>query len=139
MGTLRSFRDRVRASWWGLILTEHDTEPTELFGGLLKIGLAIILVMPLNTFGSTRVYGMLSVLPEGIWAALLLLAGTLHLRAVRTGRRSLRRTMALVGFLIWFTWSISFIEGNPANTGGVVYFLCALMQGWVYARLGRPV
>lgn len=140
MGRLRSFRDALRSSWWGLILVEHDTEPSEMFGGAMKIGLAGVLAYPNDTFGSTtRVYGMLSILPEPIWAVVLLVFGVVHLAALRSGVRSTRRWTALAGFLIWFTWSVSFFLGNPANTGGVVYLLVACMQAWCYVRLGRPL
>lgn len=131
-------RDAIRSSWWGLILVEHDTEPTEMFGGLLKLLLAGLLLLPYDTFGGARVYGLLSVLPESVWAVVLLLFGCVHLLALRHGVRTWRRWMALAGFLIWFTWAISFVLGSPSNTGCVVYLLAALGQAWAYTRLGRP-
>jgi hypothetical protein len=121
-----------------MVLAEHDTEPTEMFGGLLKLLLAAVLILPHGTFESSRVYGMLSALPEPVWAAVLLVFGVVHLAAIRGGDRGRRRMMSLAGFLIWFTWAASFFEGTPTNTGGVVYMLAALMQGWCYVRLGRP-
>ncbi|HEX5204804.1 MAG TPA: hypothetical protein VFW27_33210 [Actinoplanes sp.] len=132
MGKLR---DIVRGSWWGRILAEHDTEPTELAGGLMKVLLGLVLLTPLDTFGGARVYGMLSALSEPAWGAIMLLFGAAHLLALRSGRPSWRRTMCLAGFMIWFTWSVSFWLGNPSNTGGVVYALAALAQAWCYVRL----
>lgn len=137
MWTIR-LRESIRSSWWGLILSEHDTEPTEMFGGVMKLLLAGVLISPQDTFGSARVYGMLSALPEPIWGAVMLVFGTVHLLALRHGVRAWRRWMALTGFLIWFTWSVSFILGSPSNTGAVVYLLAAFGQAWAYVRLGRP-
>lgn len=139
MARLIALRESLRRSWWGLILVEHDTEPTEMFGGMLKVLIAVVLLLPLQTFSGNRVYGMLSVLPEPIWGAVLLVFGVTHLLALRSGNRAWRRGMALAGFLIWFTWSVSFFDGNPSNTGGVVYLLAATLQGWCYVRLARPM
>jgi hypothetical protein len=133
---LRSFRDLIRTSWWGLILSDHDTEPTELAGGLLKLALATVLVMPTDTFGERRIYGLLANLPEPFWACLLFTLGIVHLAVLRHGNLHWRRLMALAGFVIWFTWSASFFLGNPSNTGGAVYMLAALGSGWCYVRLG---
>lgn len=135
---LVSLRDCIARSWWGLILSEHDTEPTELAGGLMKVILAGVLLWPSETFSAGRIYGLLAVLPEPIWGSVMLVFGIVHLGSLRSGVRVWRRWMALVGFLIWFTWSISFFVGNPANTGGAVYLLLALAQGWAHVRLGRP-
>jgi hypothetical protein len=135
---LRVIRDTIKTSWWGLILAEHDTEPTEMFGGLMKLLLAVLLLVPVDTFNRSSVYGLLSVLPEPVWGAVMLVFGGVHLLSLRHGNRHWRRWMALAGFLIWFSWSVSIFVGAPSSTGGVVYLLAALAQGWVYVRLGRP-
>lgn len=137
MQQLVALRDRIRSSWWGLILSEHDTEPTEMSGGLLKLGLAVVLLTPRDTFGSSVVYSLLSVVPEPIWGVVLLVFGCLHLGSLHNGARSWRRAMAGVGFLIWFCWWVSFALGSTASTGSVVYLLAAFGQGWCYVRLGR--
>jgi hypothetical protein len=129
----------LRSTWWGLILAEHDTEPTEFGGGLMKIGLGALLLTPADTFGSSRIYTLLSALPEVGWGLLLIFFGILHLAALHDGNRSLRRMAALAGFMIWATFSLSFFLGNPTNTGFVVYGLLACAQGWCYIRLGRLV
>lgn len=139
MQRLVMLRDAIRSSWWGLILTEHDTEPTEMAGGLLKLGLAAVLLTPPDTFGGSPVYWMLSAVPELVWALVLLVFGCAHLGSLRAGHRAWRRLMSLTGFLIWFTWWVSFVLGNPASTGAVVYLLAAVAQGWCYVRLRGPV
>ena len=133
---LRSVRRWLVTSWWGRILAEHDTEPTELGSAFLKVLLGVFLLLPLDTFGSSTVYDFLGLLPEVFWGALLLAVGLLHLAALRTGHWSWRHYMALAGFVVWSCFGISFLLGNRASTGDVVYFLAAVGMGWVYVRLG---
>ena len=139
MGRLRAVRDMIRNSWWGLILAEHDTEPTELASAILTSLLGLFLLAPADTFAVGRIYSFLALLPETFWGVLLIVVGVLQGVMLRTGWRSARRAMAMAGFVIWSWFGISFLMGNSSNTGWVVYFLAAAGMGWVYVRLGMRV
>lgn len=126
----------IRHSWWGKILAEHDTEPTEVASGVMKVGLGLFLLLPGQTF-TNPVYALLAALPEPLWGGILVVLGVVHILAVRDGSRVWRRRMALAGFLMWCLFTLSFALGNILNTGCVVYGLLAFGQGWCYIRLGR--
>ncbi len=130
-------RRMMRASWWGQLLAEHDTEPTEFAGGILKIGIGSWMLWPSDTFGSSPTFAaMAALLPEAVWGTLLCLAGIAHLTALRLGRPGPRRLLAMVGFLVWFTLAGSFLWSTPASIGFPLFALLAAGQGWGYIRLG---
>ena len=136
MAWLRSFRDQIRASWWGRILAEHDTEPVELSGGALKVLLGCWLLLPLDSFGSSPTFAALDVIPEAALGFLLLGVGIGHLLALRDGYVPWRRMASLIGFLVWFTFAATFVWSNPPAMGWLPFLLSAAGQGWCYIRLG---
>jgi hypothetical protein len=131
-------KDQLRHSWWGLILAEHDTEPTELAGGLMKLVLGSQLILPLDTFATSATFRDLTVLPEWAWGALLIVIGVGHLAALRNGNRSWRRWGSGVGFLLWFSLGATFLHASPNSLGAWVFLLAAVGQMWCYVRLGGP-
>lgn len=136
MSRLRALRDMIRASWWGRILDEHDTEPVELSGGVLKVLLGFWLLLPMDSFASSPTFAVLDVIPETAMGLVLLAVGIGHLLALRDGYVPWRRAASLIGFLIWFTFAATFVWSNPPAMGWLPFLLSAAGQGWCYIRLG---
>lgn len=143
MRWLRMLRDTILDSWWSRILSRHDTEPTELSGGLLKVCIGCWLVSPLQTFSSAPAFGTISVIPETLWGLFLVFVGIGHLAALRNGHPAWRRWASFVGCFIWCAMGLTFLSANPAGIGPLMFLAAGLSQGWCWSRLGhlteRPV
>jgi hypothetical protein len=133
---LVAFRDMIQRSWWALILAEHDTEPTELSGGLLKAVIGFWLLLPVQTFSNAPAFEAVSVIPESAWGVFLVVVGVLHLAALRNGHAGWRRWAALIGCFIWCAMGLTFMAANPAGIGPLLFVGAGLAQGWCYSRLG---
>lgn len=134
MRWLCSIRDQLRASWWGRVLAEHDTEPTELSGGLLKVSLAIWLLLPPTAIGPA--FGFVALIPELYWSIFLLVVGVGHLVALRNGHPAWRRWGCLVGFFVWCSLAVTLLVNGVVGIGPVLFIGAGLSQGWCYIRLG---
>ena len=129
----------LRGSWWGQILAEHDTEPTELAGGLLKVVIGGWLLLPLQPFEASATFTQLDVLPEWAWGLALLAVGCGHLWAVWDGYVPWRRAASMLGFCVWFTLAVLAGWFNLAGLGLPLFALLAAGQGWAYVRLRGAV
>lgn len=134
MHFLIGWRDAIRRSWWGRILAEHDTEPTELSGGILKVAIAFWLVLPWQTLGPA--FGAVSLIPELWWAVFLMVVGIGHLAALRNGFPAWRRWGSLVGVFVWCSLAISLWLNGSLGLAPLLFLGAGLSQGWVYCRLG---
>lgn len=128
--------DRLSRAWWSLILAEHDTEPAELSGGLLKVGIGLWLLLPFDTFESSPTFAVFSILPEWLWGSVLLALGVLHLSALRSGDLDSRRRSATIGYLVWFSFAVTFVTTNPPAIGWLAFLIAGLAQLWCSLRLG---
>lgn len=128
----------IERSWYAAILREHDTEPIELLGGATKAMMGVWLLLPMESFASSRSFSALVVLPEWAWGSFLLLVGVCHLVALHDGNRAWRRRAAFVGFLVWCSFGIVFVWNNPPAIGWVMFMAAGLAQLWANLRLGRP-
>jgi hypothetical protein len=125
------------ASWWAAILLEHDVEPAELSGGLMKLFIGIWLLLPLDTFDSSPTFAALAIMPEWLWGVALVTLGSAHLAALHTGHQDRRRNAATVGYLVWFSFAVVFVTTNPPAIGWIAFMMAGLAQLWVSVRLGR--
>jgi hypothetical protein len=132
-------RDAIRDSWWGLILREHDTEPTELSGGVLKVAIGTWLLLPAQTFSMSPAFGVISIIPENLWGVFLVVIGVGHLAALQNGHRAWRRWASLVGCFVWCAIGLTFLAANPAGLGSLLFLGAGIAQGWCYSRLGSLV
>jgi hypothetical protein len=124
-------------SWWGLILQEHDTEPAELSGGALKVGVGGWLLLPFETFESSPSFVALTILPEWVWGTALLCIGVLHIGVLRLGARSWRQRLSLFGWLVWFSFAAVLVTANPSGIGWLAFLMAGFAQLWCSIRLGR--
>lgn len=134
MPFLRGLRDRLSQSWWGRILAEHDTEPTELSGGLLKVTIAFWLLLPWQSISPA--FGAASHIPEIWWSIFLVVVGVGHLAALRNGYPAWRRWGALVGFFVWCSLAISLWANGVVGLAPLLFLGAGLSQGWCYVRIG---
>ena len=124
-------------SWYGRILAEHDTEPSELLSGALKVTLGLHLLWPGQTFaGNTLLYGDMAILPEWAWGMLFVAVGVGHLGALRNGNASWRRWAAFAAFLVWSSLGFTFLHTQATALVGPTFAVLAVSSGWVYVRLG---
>lgn len=133
-----ALRSSIQTSWWGLILADHDTEPVELIGGATKVAMGVWLLMPLRSFASSPTFVTLNLLPEWVWGLFLLALGLLHLAALHNGYRPWRKWSALIGCLVWCSFSIVFVWANPPAIGWIMFMSVGLAQMWASVRLGMP-
>jgi hypothetical protein len=138
MGIFIAMRESLKHSWWGMILAEHDTEPVELIGGATKVAMGLWLLLPFDTFGSSRTFSALAVFPESAWGAFFLVVGLAHLAALYDGRRTWRAWASGIGFVIWFAFALVFVTTNPPAFGWIMFMSVALAQMWASVRLGQP-
>lgn len=129
--------DRASRAWWSLILAEHDTEPAELSGGVMKALIGGWLLLPMDTLASSPTFAALTILPEAVWGGTLAVLGGYHLAALRSGERDRRRQAATVGYLVWFSFAVVFVTTNPPAIGWIAFMMAGLAQLWVSVRLGR--
>ncbi len=134
MSILLRLRAALRTFWWGRILAEHDTEPTELAGGLMKLLIGGWLLLPHDT---TSTFSLLTIAPEWAWGVVMALLGGGHWFALRDGYVRWRRAAAMLGFLVWFYLALTALWFNPASLGFALFSGLAVSQSWVYVRLGR--
>lgn len=133
---IQSVRATLAGTWWGLILSEHDTEPTELWGAFGLILYGAWLMLPFSTFGMSQVYADLAILPEWSWGLAFSIVGLACLVALRNGHRAWRRFAAIMAFLTWFMLGAVFLHGAPTSAGALVFLTFAASTGWTYIRLG---
>jgi hypothetical protein len=129
--------DRTARTWWALILRDHDTEPAELSGGLLKVAIGVWLLLPMDTIGSSPTFSALSILPEWTWGMMLTALGSWHLFVLRDGDRTRRRTASTVAYYFWFSLAILFVSTNPPAIGWLAFLVAGLAQLWASVRLAR--
>lgn len=130
----------IRYSWWGQILAEHHTEPTELImGGFLKCIVGIWLLLPMNSFAASPTFASLIPIPEIGVALFLMTFGILHITSLKAGDTYWRMRSSQGGAIIWFALSFSFIVLNPPAFGAMLFLTAAISQTWCYVRLSHPV
>lgn len=130
-------RDYLRKTWWGAILADMDTEPSELLTGAFLIWLlGLWMFLPYDTFRSSPTFAMIGYLaPEALWAVLFLSFGALQMIILRQGSRYWRGVMSFLGCMLWSSLTSSFIYTNPGGIGWILFFSAAVSQGWCYIRL----
>jgi hypothetical protein len=118
-------------------LREHDTEPTELSGGVLKVTIALWLLMPWQSLSPA--FGAVSLIPEFWWSIFLMVVGVGHVAALRNGHPSWRRWGALVGFAVWCSLAITLLINGAVGLTPLLFFGAGFSQAWCYLRLGYVV
>lgn len=127
---------KARYSWWGKILAEHHTEPTELLlGGFLKWVVGTWLFLPFDTFSSSPTFASLDLFPEMAWAIFLMIFGAIHMGVLKQGSIHYRKYASFGGMLIWAALSFTFIVTNPPAFGSMLMLVAAISQGWCFIRL----
>jgi len=128
--------DRMSSAWWSLILAEHDTEPVELSGGLLKVAIGFWLLLPFETFESSPTFAVFAILPEWLWGCSLMALGIAHILSLRSGDLDRRRHGSMTGYLVWFSFAMVFVFTNPPAIGWLAFLMAGLAQLWCSLRLG---
>lgn len=138
MAWLRSLGNTMACSWWMRILQEHDTEPTELSGGVLKVTIALWLLGPWQALSPA--FGAVSMIPEIWWAVFLMVVGVGHLAAIRNGHPAWRQWGSLVGVFVWSSLAVSLWVNGVVGLAPLLFLGAAFSQAWCAIRLGwlRP-
>lgn len=127
----------LRSTWWGRILAEHHTEPTELIlGGFLMCLIGAWLLLPMDTMErSFALAGLSYYVPEEVWGYLLMLWGLVHMTFLRTGVTLYRARCSLIGCCIWSGLTLLVLYTSPSAFRVVLFGVAAMAQGWCYIRL----
>lgn len=113
------------------------------------ISWGVVLLMPGNTFATSRTYQAVAFAPEWFWAIVMMTFGgvqllvlLLSLSAFLTIRidllrlRPIRRRISYIGVFLWGAIAAMLFISNPASTGwGTYFFAYTLGNAWVVWRL----
>ena len=120
------------------ILWRKDFEFCEVVSGLAALGWGIWLAFPWDTFSSTASFRVMDALmPEPLWAAVMLWIGITQLGALYLDHRKPRRWSALGAVAAWAFIAVMLGSANWRGTGVIVYPVLTLCAAWAYLRLGR--
>ena len=118
------------------IVVSADPTTTELFTGMLAVSWGLLLILPIDTFGSTKNYTTMEVLaPEMVWAALMFAVGLIQVAAVIYGKVKARKIPAMMSTMLWIFITFMFVSANPASASIAAYAVVSLFSIWTYLRL----
>lgn len=124
-------------TWWGRMLANCDTEPTELLmGGFLKWLVGTWLMLPLQSLqGSPTFSGLTEMLPEPVWGLILMVLGATHMMSLYNGSIRYRRWSCFISMSLWAGMTFYSLWVNPPAFGVTLFLTAAICQGWCCTRL----
>lgn len=122
------------------ILFEDKIDIVELFGSINSFGWGLWLIAHPGLFEQGTVWLVLSKFGnEYVWGALLISLGFARFVGVALDRYRLRKTVAMLGTVLWAFICASFYQQNPQ---AVIVFITAentILSAWEYLRHARRV
>lgn len=117
-------------------LLDSDVEWAEIvsiFGGIIW---GIVLLLPGNTFATSKAYNLISFWHEDVWAVLFLIFATVQAIGLLSNRLRWRMRCAALGAVVWAFVCSMLVISNPISTA---YFYVVPCIGclWALARLAR--
>lgn len=115
-------------------LLHAQIDVAELIGASVMLAPGLILLGPADSFAANANYGvMASIMPEGAWAALLMVLGVAWIGAILSRRLILRRAGAMCGGIVILWMAISFLLSFPGTISGTLMLIVAV--GMFIARV----
>jgi hypothetical protein len=119
------------------IIRDFDHEYTEFFLGTVKTFTGIWLLMPWDTFGSSRgTQYFTSLSPEVLWGLIFLLIGAPQFFLVLHGNNYKQRAwLSFAGMIMWILFTVLSLFGNWRGLGFIWTSLLAVSNIGIYLRL----
>lgn len=118
------------------LLIDYDFEFSEVLNALAATLWGFWLMLPMDSFGSTRSFAaMRDLADESIWGAGICAVGLVELIGLITERWQWRRRSALLLCGLWAFVAVMLARANFAGTGTVIYPLLSLSALWAFLRM----
>lgn len=120
------------------ILFEDSIDIVELFGSINSLGWGMWLILHPQLFHTSTIYAVLAKFgsPQ-MWGLILLALGFARFVGVSLDRYRLRKTVAMLGTILWAFICASFYQQNP---NAIIVFITAentILSAWEYLRHSR--
>lgn len=119
------------------IIWEDSVDSVEFFGSMNSFGWGLWFMIHPNLF-SSPIYAILARFGnEYFWGSILIAVGFARLIGVALDRYRLRRTIAMVGTILWAFMCVGFYQQNPH---AIIVFITGentLLSAWEYIRHSR--
>ena len=117
------------------ILLDYHTELLELFLGVYAFTFGVWLLLPFQTFTSTSSYEIMQRLAsEWIWGMAAASIGAVQIVSVVWMFAWGRKWDSLLATFFWSVIGITFLLSNWSSTGGALFSLMALIEGFIHIR-----
>lgn len=130
----------MKQVWGNLkrIIWEDNFDVVELFGSVNSFGWGLWFIFHPGLFESSQIFNVLAKFAnEEVWGTALFILGVARLIGVALDRYRLRRTVAMIGTVLWAFVCAGFYQQNP---GAIIVFITAentLLSAWEYMRHAR--
>ena len=116
-----------------------ETRPLEIAVAVQSILWGFLLVLPLGTFATSKVYSVMAVIAsESTWGYVAILIGIGQLILSHVNKADLRGYAAIVALLFWgFIDTAFWLSGSP-STVAPVYLVTCLILMWSIVSLYVP-
>jgi hypothetical protein len=99
---------------------------------------SFILILPLDTFGSSKTYqAMAAIAREEVWSAVFFIVAVLNTYGMILERFKVRIVGLVLSNGLWIFVSAMFAIGNIATTGTGIYFIVACLNTYVIYKVGE--
>lgn len=116
-----------------------QSDPLEVVTAIQSILWGIWLLLPYDTFGSSRVYSvMATVAPEIWWGTFFLFIGMFQLILVHLRKRNSRRLLALAMLFSWTFADIGFWLSGSSSAAAITYLTFVIAAAWSVIILYKP-
>lgn len=116
---------------WRLLI-----ESMEIILALHSIALGAYLLLPFNTFGSSRSFViMAAIAPEWVWGGLIFALGTVLFVAVLVGSVQWRLRILILLAHIWLVIALALIVANYESVAVISYVFFSIIYIATYLRL----
>jgi hypothetical protein len=130
-----SLRRSAERLW--LIVLFGTPEVAGVGSGLAALSMGLRYAWPDQVFDvNPRFFRPMSDLaPEWAWAILMIAVGTVQIFTVADGNRSVRRSAAMAGVLLWAFLTVMYVRGDVRAPVIPLFLLGVAANAWKYLRL----
>jgi uncharacterized membrane protein YidH (DUF202 family) len=127
----------INISGFKELLTDTDTEPTELFLGLISFTMGIWLLNPLvNTFDTTNSWQVISrILSEEMLGLIFIVIGLMQCYYSFNNYYKQRIMVSILTAGIWTLITMAFILYNITSIGIALFTILVIGNLWIFYRL----
>lgn len=135
-------QEQIQRGFWKLLqsrineLLQSDVEWAEIVSILGALIWGIVLMLPFDTFSTSKTYNLISFLPEWLWSVAFLTFFVCQSGAILYANIVWRVRMVIVGAIVWATICSMAVGANPVSTA-YFYLIPTLGCVWAFARLSR--